>query len=419
MESQGSDLLAALIDADDGMDQVISMNLPDDVFVAEEQDAFKFIIDFMMKHGSLPARETLEDNGWELPTVVEPASYYLEVVEKRHLHQTMRRALRESMEFLKKKKREEAFEVVSAFCLEQMQYRHRHDIIDFATQGLKMVKTNYIQKIAKGDDFGIRTGWEYLDNMTNGLLPGDLFILVGKTKAGKTYLMLWMAHHAWHVHKKKIMFVSMEMQPTPLMNRIAAMHAKVPITMLNHAELTTAAKKKFNTAMLSIGDDVPFYIVDGNLTASVKDIALLAQQLKPDAIYIDGAYMLQPSNPRMEGWKSVVDTARGMKSDLSTSLGIPVFASYQFNKEGAKTKKSEGLGVHSVAGSQEIAWLATVLLGMTEEDTVENMARRKVDILAGRNGEVGSWWINWIFDKYPYMDFSEIVEKKNEGLAYE
>jgi hypothetical protein len=108
-----------------------------------------------------------------------------------------------------------------------------------------------------------------------------------------------------------------------------------------------------------------------------------------------------------------------MKRDLATALGVPVYATYQFNKEALKVKKGQDFGIQMVAGSQEIPWLATVLLGITEDDTVENQDRKKIEIMLGRNGESGDFWVNWIFDQFPYMDFSQVIEKEVGNLQYD
>ncbi len=330
----------------------------------------------------------------------------------------MKRAMHEAAESLKLKNREAAMERLTKFVTGHQRYKYRHQLIDFGKQGSGVVADTYAQKVLHGADYGISTGWPKLDKMMHGALPGDLIILVGKTKAGKTYLMLWTAHQAWHKHKKRVMFVSLEMGASPLITRLAAIHAKIPVTALNHAELSTKAKEKLYKELAKANHDVPFLVVDGNLTATVDDIVLLARQYKPDVIYIDGAYMLQPSDKFSKGYHAIVDTSRGMKRDLATALGIPVFASYQFNKEALKVKKGQEFGIQMVAGSQEIAWLATILLGITEDETVETQDRKKVEILLGRYGESGDFWVNWVFDSFPYMDFSQIIDKKTGDLQY-
>lgn len=419
MNSQGANLLAALMDAEDGVDQLVSMDLRPDIFNGEESDVFEYITKHMIDHGVLPSRETLEQDGaWELPTVPEPASFYLKRVEARYLHQSMQQTMLAATDLIKKKQRKAAFATLAEFVAGHTAYSLRRNVIDFDTDGEKAIKAAYLQKQLRGDDFGIKTGWQTYDAMNNGALGGDLNIIVGKTKGGKTYLMIKIAHHAWLAQKRRVMFVSMEMKPEALLNRLAAMHAKVPVTALNQAMLTSAGKKRLSKSLHQLGTGVPIFVVDGNLTATVQDIAMLARQYRPDLILVDGAYMLQPSKPNVRSWEAVVDTARGLKRDIASAMNLPVWASYQFTKEVLSKKKGDSIGLHNVAGSQEIPWLATTLLGITEEDTVENMKRKRVDILAGRNGEAGSFWTNWIFDTHPYMDFEEVTEKDTEGLSF-
>ena len=297
-------------------------------------------------------------------------------------------------------------------------HRHRHQVIEFGAQGLELVKQAYTQKILKGDDYGIRTGWPYLDELTHGLLPGDLFILVAKTGKGKTYLLLRMAETAWWVHGKNVLVVSMEMKPEPLLNRVASIHAHVPVTDLNKALMTSGAEKKLWDSLALISEHgSKFYIVDGNLTASVDDITLLARQLNVDAVYVDGAYMLTPSDSKLQGWQVIQDTSRSLKRDLAGNLDVPVFATYQF-KGNQHTQKKQGqdLGLGDIAHSQEIQWIASVVLGITEEEDADTVIKKRVDILKGRNGEEGHFHTNWIFDNWPYMDFSQWVEPTLENF---
>jgi replicative DNA helicase len=418
IETQGGDLIASVLDSESSLDDFVNLGLVPQIFVGDEREAFVFIRDFVRNHGEVPSRETLKEKGWTFPEVPEKPSYYLETLEGRFLHQSMKRAMHEAAEKLKGKDRAAAFEQLSKFVAGHQRYKYRHQLIDFGKQGAGVIKDIYAQKVLHGSDFGVPTSWPKLDKMLNGALPGDLIIVVGKTKAGKTYLLLWTAHQAWLRHKKRVMFVSLEMGAAPLLTRLAAIHAKIPVTALNHAELTTQAKKKLYKELAKANNDVPFLVVDGNLTASVDDIVLLARQYKPDVVYVDGAYMLQPGDKFAKGYHAIVDTARGMKRDLASALGIPVYATYQFNKEALKVKKGQEFGIQMVAGSQEIPWLATVLLGITEDDTVENQDRKKIEIMLGRNGESGDFWVNWIFDSFPYMDFSQIKEKSVGDLQY-
>jgi len=163
--------------------------------------------------------------------------------------------------------------------------------------------------------------------------------------------------------------------------------------------------------------ELPFWIVDGNLTATVKDVILLARQLRPDVVYVDGAYLLRHPSPKASNWERVKDNAEALKQQLAGELGIPVVASYQFNREAAK-KSMDATGLEHIGGSDAIGQIATIVLGLFEPDSVETLNQKHVDIMKGRNGEMGGFDVNWIFDDYPFMDFSQVAEKSKDDLSF-
>jgi replicative DNA helicase len=149
------------------------------------------------------------------------------------------------------------------------------------------------------------------------------------------------------------------------------------------------------------------YVVDGNLAASVDDIYRLAAQLKVAAVYIDGAYLLRHKNARLDRFTKVAENTERMKQ-LTGDCGLPTFASWQFNREAAKKAKKgdEKVGLEDIGMSDAIAQCSSIVLGLFQEESVETMHQRQVDVLKGRNGEVGQFSINWLFD---VMNFDEII----------
>lgn len=233
--------------------------------------------------------------------------------------------------------------------------------------------------------------------------------------SGKTFKLLYNALHTWSTNKTPLFF-SMEMAKTVIMQRMAAMHAHKPLTHLMKAEMTTKAF----TAMMEILKKVKekqesLWIVDGNLATTVDDIIMLTRQLKPSAIYVDGAYLLRHPNLRTSRFERQTENAEWLKQRVATDLGIPVVASYQFGKEMVKKQKASGAqakaGLEDIYGSDAIAQLSTMVFGLMQEDSVETQKERIVEILKGRNGETGRFKINWDFQG---MDFSEKVSQEDE-----
>jgi hypothetical protein len=65
--------------------------------------------------------------------------------------------------------------------------------------------------------------------------------------------------------------------------------------------------------------------------------------------------------------------------------------------------------------SDAIAQASSIALGLFEEDSIETVHRRRVDILKGRYGEVGHFLVHWLW--HP-MDFGEHQEVAVAELQY-
>lgn len=247
--------------------------------------------------------------------------------------------------------------------------------------------------------------------------PSKLYVTDNYIVTHNTYCTLSIALNAWDVQKKSVLFVSMEMKPALIVQRLAAMYAKIPITPLKKGDLSERFMKVLGNAFIEGEDNPPFWIMDGALASKVSDISLLARQLNPDFIVIDGAYLVSPSFKANSSWERVKVVVEDIKRLLAEGMNIPVLASYQLNRDAAKVKKEESLGVETLAGSDAIGQIASVVLAMKELETVANLNKKKVEVIKGRSGECGSFWIEWVFDKKGpngYMSFAEVVSLANQ-----
>jgi replicative DNA helicase len=291
--------------------------------------------------------------------------------------------------------------------------RQRKNLTDFRNAS-EVIKESYALQKTMGTNVTMPYGWPSLDYMSGGMRAGDFVTFVGRPQAGKTFKLLYTAHNAWRMGRP-ILFISMEMMTTIITQRLAAMHTKKNLTDLIKAELSTKAVTSMMVDLHKLKKaEVPLWVVDGSLIRYPDDIVMLCHQLKPMAVFVDGAYLLDNPDKRLGKWDKQAENARQMKQRIATDLGIPVVASYQLTKGSVKAKKTtKGKeppkdGMEDVYGSDEMAQLSTVMLGLFDDESeIESKKQRTIKILKGRNGESGSLVINWDFsDK---MDFTEIL----------
>jgi replicative DNA helicase len=386
------------------------------LFEGTEVPVWEFISAHAKKYAKLPDMQTVEAHtDEELPSPEEPFEYYRDLMEQRHIEHELKRTMKEASKHLglTGKDPAKALKMMADVVMNLVAKKQLRQVSDFRDAYDELV-ADYVHKYNADEGSGIRFGWPTLDNMTGGLITGDMASLVGRPQKGKTWQMLYSAHHSWSKQQAIPLFVSMEMKPLPIKQRLAAMQAKVPALKLKNAELSTTYLTKFKQSMIEVkGAGVPFWIVDGNLAATVEDIWMLARQLKPDSIWVDGGYLVKHPRER-DRWKRVAENAELMKSELSDLC--PLIASWQFAKTGAKKKgKGDKPDLEDIGYTDAIAQVSSLVLGLLDEDSVETIVSRLVTILKGRYGETGQFRTHWDFVK---MDFSEVVEKEIQELIY-
>jgi len=395
----------------------------DHLFKASEKDVYAFVTTFAKQHQALPKPDTIwSHTGEELPEVEEPASYYMELLEVRHVELSLKQSMKKVSDLLSADNKDpmQALEVITDTAMQLIAQRHVKKIVDFR-EAYSMIMSAYAAKYKEPEGQGLYLGWPTLDNMSGGLMKGDVISFVGRPAQGKTWQMLYGALYGWKKAGKNPetdqsrMFVSMEMDVLPIQQRLAALQTNLPASQLKHATLSTPSLKKLKEGLTEIKSYAsPFYVVDGNLAATVEDIWMMARQLKPAAIFIDGGYLVKHPTER-DRYRRVAENVELMKQELAALA--PVVVSWQFSRDAAKKnkKKGEKAGLEDIGYTDAIGQVSSLVLGLFEEESVETIKQRKIEILKGRNGEIGSFITRWDFNK---MDFSEIEEEDVSELQF-
>jgi len=236
-----------------------------------------------------------------------------------------------------------------------------------------------------------------------------LYIMDKYLTTHNTWSTLYTAHHVFNVQEKTVLYVLMEMNMLSIQQRLTSMHTKKNLTQLKKAQLSTLDHDKMLKSLGGLATKKnSLWVVDGNLTATVEDIWKLAMQLSPDLIIVDGAYLLRHPNPRISKFERVSENTEMLKQMVATDLDVPVICSWQFNREATRKlekNKDAKAGLEDIGYSDAIGQLSSLVLGLTQSESVETLVVREVDILKGRNGETGTFYMNWDFFN---MEFSEV-----------
>ena len=307
----------------------------------------------------------------------------------------------------------------------------RNKLLNFSQDGAKLIHTEFV-KANNDDEVGLRFGWPTFDKMSGGLGGGDLVSIVGRPGLGKTYMALYAMINAWR-QGMTTLFVSMEMKVTPIAQRIAAIATNTSIGELKSGQVSTTKYAGMMSVLGNMKDKQGMWIADGSLSATVDDLRMLAQQLQPDLLVVDGAYLLRHPDTQLRRFDRINSNTESLKQYLAEDLNIPVVATFQLNRKAAdklKKNSSAEIGVEDIAGSDAIGQLSSVVLGLFEEENIETKLKRVVRVMKGRNGETGEFTINWRFggfgvkldkqdDVSKVMNFTEIIpEEVSTDMKY-
>ncbi len=387
---------------------------------SEEIAVFKWVDSHVNKFHQMPKGETLIAQFPEMKEfeVVEPAAYYLDLLENRFAYDLVNAANIKSQDILKNDKKDvdKAIKVLNDCTDAIVAQRYRTKILSMKTEAPKLILQTYHNINAL--ESNVSFGWPYLD-AAGAMVPGDLCSIIGRPAMGKTFLVIKSALDNW---KKGIstMIVSMEMNPLAIAQRISAMYTHTNLTALKTSGFTDKVYKVFVPKLIGMAKEAAdLFVIDGNLAATPDDIYRLAAQLQVGAVYIDGAYLLKHPNPRLDRFTRVAENTERIKY-LTSDVGLPTLASWQFSREAAKkAKKDEKIGLEDIGMTDAIGQCSSVVLGLFQEESVETMYRRLVDVMKGRSGEIGQFSIHWDFDVMNFDQVEEVDEmQKPESLEW-
>lgn len=388
---------------------------------ADESSLFEFALTHLHKYHHLPKPETILAQFPMLAeyTAPEPIQYYLDLLLNRFEYDTINNANLASQQVLMKDKTAtgSALNVLDTAKQVIVEQRYRQEIMDFGKEGATFLKRQYWGTAGKKLPV-IGFGWHYMDGDVGGrLMPGDIVSIVGRPSMGKTWFVLYCALYNWHVLKRNVLFVSMEMNTLAIAQRAGAMYTSIPVKQLMEGSMATGTYQIFDKGIQGlVNEDAKLYIVNGRMAATTPEIYTLAVQLGCAVVAIDGAYLVKNKNPRLNRYERVAENVEDMKV-RGEDCDMVSIASWQFAKTAVKNKESkkkgEKPGLEDIGYSDAIAQTSSMVLGLMQDEGIETMNTRIIDLLKGRNGETGKFAVNWLFN---VMDFNQVV---NEVKALE
>jgi replicative DNA helicase len=205
---------------------------------------------------------------------------------------------------------------------------------------------------------GIPFPWQVMTEETQGMQPGQFFILYGRPKSMKSWMATLIGVYAYSAARRRVLYVTREMPSIQVMQRAACILAVVDYDRFRKGKLDPAAKARVFNILRELKDDEesvgsmglnqPFFIVTSDKSAKgggggggggVTWIQSKIRDLQPHLVIVDGMYLLKDdrSNQRSVDWKAIAHISQDLKL-TSQEFDIPVFGVTQANRAAEKGK---------------------------------------------------------------------------------
>ncbi|MEV5526374.1 replicative DNA helicase [Streptomyces prunicolor] len=194
-----------------------------------------------------------------------------------------------------------------------------------------------LEDIQNGKKAGLTYGFADLDTITSGMQPGNVTVVAAQSGVGKSTLALNAAVAAAKTGAT-VMFSSLEMSSTELMQKIAAAEGKIALHHLTHqGALTAQGWETVRRLGADLFRSLPLrvYRPDG---ASLSDIVSAARACARDGglelLVVDYLQLVEVEQSRsITREQAVASVSRGLKN-LSVQLDCHVIALSQLNDDG-------------------------------------------------------------------------------------
>ena len=181
---------------------------------------------------------------------------------------------------------------------------------------------------------GVKTGFNDLDNLIDGLHQNELIILAARPGMGKTALALNITDNIAVKENNTVLFVSLEMAKMELALRLICSRAGLDSNRVRKGMLGKDELGRFSDVVDELSQ-APLFI-DDTPSRTVAEIAAVARRLKRKhdlkLLVVDYIGLITPENPEEPRQEQVAKIARRLKG-LARELHVPVLCLAQLNRQ--------------------------------------------------------------------------------------
>lgn len=238
---------------------------------------------------------------------------------------------------------------------------------------------------------GLKTPFQRLNELTDGLQMGELSVIAARPSQGKTAIALNIIEGACFDSKIPTLFFSLEMSHTAICNRLICSRQRIDSGLYRRAELEQGDFDKITRLAVQM-KGTPFYITpSGNWTIDqvASASARFIRQNNVRLIVVDYLQKIKPVERHEKRTYEVAEAVQGLK-EIAKRHNVHVLALAQLNRESEK-EKGRAPRLSDIGDSGQIEREADLVGLLYRHADGDTQSLRKVDLIIAkqRDGETG------------------------------
>ncbi len=203
---------------------------------------------------------------------------------------------------------------------------------------IKQVIKEYYDRIDylyrhRDQPIGVPTGFRLLDKLLGGLQPSDMIIVAGRPGAGKTSLVLSIAHNAAKKFNQRVALFSLEMSAEQVVQRLISAETGIDSQRLRLGEIEDEEWPLFVQAA-GVLSELPIFI-DDTPSISALQLRTKARRLHAeyglDLVIVDYLQLMRGDGRAENRVQEISNISRALKA-LARELNVPVMAVSQLSR---------------------------------------------------------------------------------------
>lgn len=249
----------------------------------------------------------------------------------------------------------------------------------------------------------ILTGFETLDRITGGIQPGELWVIEGWAKAGKSITLLNIGFNAWYSYGKSVLYISCELSEKLVARRLDARGAGVSYNDLKFSSLNEEDYAKYTAFLKESSEKSNDFSIMYEPGCSTTTIHQKIRDLKLtkglDLVIVDYIGICTSAAKSQARHEEVGNIALELRN-IAGKERIPILTAHQKNRAGQLAGK---LGTEYAGESIKIPQHCDLYFAIRAKNEDEKRLSNKYDvecqILAARDSAEGQWELECFKDR--------------------